>query len=90
MAHWDYLTEEDIFKRDIEALEKSQVLLADVSKPSLGVGYEIAHAINKNIKVYAFYKKGTNISCMIKGNKNITLIEYETQEDLINKLNEYF
>ncbi len=84
------LTEEDIFKRDIEALEKSDILLADVSKPSLGVGYEIAHAVNKNIKVYAFFKKGTNLSCMIKGNNKIILIEYLTKEDLINKLNNYF
>ncbi|HQJ56242.1 MAG TPA: nucleoside 2-deoxyribosyltransferase [Caldisericia bacterium] len=84
------LNEEDIFKRDIDALEKSDILIADVTNPSLGVGYEIAHAINKNIKVYAFVKKGVNLSCMIKGNKEITLIEYENLEDLLNQLKKYF
>lgn len=84
------LTEEDIFNRDIEALEKSDILLADVSKPSLGVGYEIAHAVNRKIEVIAFFKKETNLSCMIKGNRKVNLIEFNTIDDLLDKLNNYF
>lgn len=84
------LTDEDIFNRDIEALENSDALLADVSKPSLGVGYEIAHAVCKNIKVYAFVKEETLLSAMINGNKKITLIKYKDIDELKNKLKEYF
>ncbi len=84
------LTDKDIFNRDIEALENSDVLLADVSKPSLGVGYEIAHAICKGIKVIAFAEEEVNLSAMINGNKKITLIKYKHIDELKNKLKEYF
>ena len=84
------LTDNDIFKRDIEALENSDVLLADVNNPSLGVGYEIAHAINNKIKVIAFTKDSVNLSAMINGNPNLTLIRYKDINDLKEKLNKYF
>lgn len=85
-----FLTDNDIFKRDIEALENSDILLADVNNPSLGVGYEIAHAINKKIKVIAFTKDSVNLSAMINGNPNLTLIRYKDINDLKEKLNKYF
>lgn len=85
-----YLSDFDIFKRDIDALEKSDILLADVNNPSLGVGYEIAHAINKKIKVIAFAKENVNLSAMINGNPDITLIRYKDIFDLKEKLSKYF
>jgi len=85
-----YLKDIDIFHRDIEALEKSDILLADVNKPSLGVGYEIAYALNRKIKVIAFVKEDVNLSAMINGNPKIILIRYKDINDLKNKLNEYF
>lgn len=83
-------TDRDIFERDITALESSNVLLADVSSPSLGVGYEIAYAICKNIKVLAFVKEGINLSAMINGNPKVNLIKFKDLSDLKNKLEEYF
>lgn len=83
-------SDRDVFERDITALEKSDALLADVSSFSLGVGYEIAYAICKNIKVFAFVKEGVNLSAMINGNPKINLIKYNDIESLKNKLNEYF
>ncbi|MBC7194726.1 MAG: nucleoside 2-deoxyribosyltransferase [Caldisericia bacterium] len=80
----------DIFKRDINALLESDILLADVNSPSLGVGYEIAFALSKNKKVIAFAKEGISLSAMINGNPEITLIRYKDLEDLKNKLKNYF
>ena len=83
-------SDRDIFERDIKALESSDILIADVSSPSLGVGYEIAYAICKNIKVIAFVKEGVNLSAMINGNPEISLIRYNNLDDLKNKLNKFF
>lgn len=82
-------TDFDIYKRDIEALIESDILLADVNSPSLGVGYEIAFALSKNKKVIAFAKESVSLSAMINGNPEITLIRYNDVEELKNKLKNY-
>src|SRR6185369_6899065 len=45
------MKDEEIFKRDMDWLKSADVLVADVTTPSLGVGYEIASAeiLKKNI-----------------------------------------
>jgi len=80
------LTEFDVFKRDTEGVRKCDVLIAEVSSPSHGVGMEImlAHVLQKVI--VCVHTKGTRLSWMIKGMPNVKLVEYETIEDLRNKL----
>lgn len=80
----------DIYKRDVEALLNSEILLADVNSPSLGVGFEIAYALCNNIRVIAFVQENKALSAMINGNPEITLIKYKNLNDLKEKLNEYF
>lgn len=40
------MTDAQIFERDLNWLKESDLMIAEVSGPSLGVGYEIAYAIN--------------------------------------------
>lgn len=80
----------DIYKRDIEALLDSEVLLADVNSPSLGVGFEIAYALFNKKKVIAFIQENKTLSAMINGNPEITLIRYKNLNDLKEQLNKYF
>lgn len=82
------LTNEEIYNRDIKWLKESKYLFAEISVPSLGVGYEIAFAEKYNIKTICMYEKGINPSAMITGNKNIEIIEYKTIDDLLNKIDE--
>ena len=44
-----------IFNRDIAWLKSSNVLVADVTAPSLGVGYEIGIAETLNIPILCLY-----------------------------------
>ena len=58
-------------------------MIADVTVPSLGVGYEIGFAETLNIPILCLYnpKNKKPLSAMITGNKNIIWKEYSSFED---------
>ena len=72
-----------IFERDVKWLESSDAMIADVTVPSLGVGYEIGFAETLNIPILCLYnpKNKKPLSAMITGNKNIIWKEYSSFED---------
>ena len=58
-----------IYERDTEWLRSCDMVIAECTCPSLGVGYELAYAEAHNIPVHIFYDKSkTNISAMLNGN----------------------
>lgn len=69
--HWEWLTTAD-------------VIVAEVTTPSLGVGYEIATAEYLNKKILCIYRQqeGRRLSAMINGNKKLKVILYKDIEDL--------
>lgn len=79
---------EDIYNRDINWLKECDILVAEVSTPSLGVGYEIAYAEKLGKRIICVYDASINISAMIGGNKTIELISYKDLDELITKLSE--
>ena len=83
-------TPKEIFERDIEILDKCDVLLADVSYPSLGVGFEIAYALLKGKKVVAYCREDrlNRTSALIRGVtwSNFTLVTYRSVEELVAKI----
>jgi 2'-deoxynucleoside 5'-phosphate N-hydrolase len=57
-----------IYQRDIEWIDQSQAMIAEVSNASLGVGYEIAYAKHvRQIPILAVARTGVNVSAMIQG-----------------------
>lgn len=83
----DY-TQEQIYSRDISWIKECDIVVAETSVPSLGVGYELAYAENLGKKIICIYDENTNLSAMIKGNKYFELIEYNNSSDLLLKLKE--
>ncbi|KGN97456.1 C-Myc-responsive protein Rcl [Porphyromonas gingivicanis] len=72
-----------IYERDTEWLRSCDLLIAECTSPSLGVGYELAYAETHGIPVYIFYNKGkSNVSAMLNGNSYFTIIPYEKEEDI--------
>jgi nucleoside 2-deoxyribosyltransferase len=68
-------TNQDIYTQDIQWLKECDGVIAEVSIPSLGVGYEIAYALNLGKPVMAVYDEKKNpISAMISGNTSPNLI----------------
>jgi len=77
-----------IYKRDMRWLKECDFVIAEVTTPSLGVGYEIGRAIQFNKKVICLYRDAHNkrLSAMIAGNKSIKIISYKDFEDLKEKI----
>lgn len=78
-----------IFERDMGWLAEADVLVAEVSKPSTGVGYEIATARQKHgIPVIALYRPAYTQRCsaMVRGDTGIELIEYEKPAEMLRQL----
>lgn len=84
------LTPLEIFERDMKLLNECDFVIADVSYPSLGVGFEIAYALLMNKLVIAFCRKDRveKTSALIRGIswKNFRFIEYDTVESLLNTI----
>ena len=83
------ISNEDIYKRDVNWLNECDLLIAEVTNPSLGVGYEIGYAERINKKIICLHEEKVNLSGMISGNPNLVLISYNKVEDLESKLKEY-
>lgn len=86
------VTDQYIYERDMAWLREAEVLVADVSTPSVGVGYEIGFAESLKKKILCLYREGSErkISGMINGNKNLVVKNYRTVEDLPQILKEFF
>jgi nucleoside 2-deoxyribosyltransferase len=83
------LSEEQIYIRDMEFLEKSECMIAEVSTPSIGVGYEICSALNRGIPVMCLYVPEANVSAMLLGDKRIICKEYHTMNDMKGIINKF-
>lgn len=79
----------EIFARDIAWIDESDLVVAEVSVPSNGVGYEIAYARHaRNIPVICLWRAGftTRCSAMIAGDREIELIAYDEFEPMLPRL----
>jgi 2'-deoxynucleoside 5'-phosphate N-hydrolase len=59
-----------IYQRDIAWIDGCEVLVAETSTPSHGVGYEIAYALSIGKPVLCLYQAGRPISKMLTGNSH--------------------
>ncbi len=78
-----------IYERDVEWLRSADLVIAECTCPSLGVGYELAYAEAHSIPVHIFYDKTkANISAMLNGNAYFAIHPYETEEQIYPLLGE--
>ena len=84
IANEAFQTDEEIFGDLEKLLNKADLVFAEVSVPSLGVGYELGYADKLGKKIIAVYDKNyTNkVTTMIRGNKRIKLIAYNNIEEV--------
>ena len=85
-------SDEEIFQRDISWIDEADMVLADVSSPSLGVVYEIAYAESKGKKIVCLYEEqeGKRFSAMIAGNSHCEIYKYKTKEDVVQIIENIF
>ncbi len=70
-----------------ELLEKCNLVIAEVSYPSTGMGIELGWANVFKVPIVCFYKKGTKPSNSLKIVTNL-ILEYRDSDDLISKIKE--
>jgi hypothetical protein len=72
-----------IHDRDMTWLIASDVVIAEVTTPSLGVGYELGRAVEMGKPILCLYRKqdDKSVSGMISGSPGIITIVYETIEE---------
>lgn len=80
------MTEEEIYARDMGLLVKSDALVAEVTVPSTGVGYEICRALVRKIPVLCLYNPDAAVSAMVLGNPDL-LLEARAYQDKISLKN---
>ncbi len=74
-----------VYERDVAWIRGCDVLVAEVSMPSHGVGYEIGFSLGLGKPVLALYQEGRKVSKMISGNPDPNLFVkcYQTPEDAV-------
>ena len=80
------MSEQQIYDRDIGLLKRSDCLIAEVTIPSIGVGYEICSGLGMGVPVLCVHKPDANVSAMLLGNSdsNMSVEEYTNDEQLEN------
>ncbi len=86
------LSERDVFERDLRWLDAADLLIAEASGSSYGVGFEVgyvlgrAHATGQRVLLLYDRARRPNVSRLIAGNAHgaCTTYPYSSTEDLLN------
>ena len=81
----------EVYMRDVTWIRNCDVLIAEVSVPSHGVGYEIGFSLGLGKPVLALHREDRKLSKMISGNPdpNLTVKVYQSPENAINQIREF-
>lgn len=80
-----YLTDTEIHNRDLQWLAMSNLVVAEITQPSLGVGYELAQAMFLKKPVLCLFNntKGNQPSAMISGQPYYRIINYHSVNETL-------
>jgi len=86
------LSDDQIYKKDMNWLKECDTVVAEVTTPSLGVGYEIGSAEALGKKILCLFREGAGrrLSAMISGNKNLIARTYKNTAQAKKAINDFF
>jgi hypothetical protein len=76
----------EIFERDYNQLKSCNLIIAEVSETSHGVGIEIGLSFSLGLKRILLIEKGNSITKLAQGMPDTIIIEYNNLDDLKEKL----
>jgi hypothetical protein len=81
-----------IHDRDLAWLKEAECLVAEVTVPSLGVGYEIGKATEWGKRVLCLFRPvgGRSLSAMIAGSSDAQVREYKSVAELKEIFDQFF
>ncbi|MDO8754370.1 MAG: nucleoside 2-deoxyribosyltransferase [Anaerolineales bacterium] len=82
------LTPQNVYQRDVNWINNCDLLIAEVSVPSHGVGYEIGYALHIGKPVLCLHQKERKVSKMITGNSDpaLSIRDYSNVEEAISQV----
>jgi len=84
------VTPQEVYARDIKALDESDIMISYMGEPSTGTGVEIEHANETGKPVVILYEKGAHVSRMMRGCPAVKKeIVFENEDDALKQLEEY-
>ena len=91
MSLEDVVDPVEVYTRDMDWIESCQALVAEVSTPSHGVGYEISSALTKGKPVLCLHRDGSRVSKMLTGNTSprINVRKYRYKEEIPRLIEEF-
>ncbi|CAL1547368.1 unnamed protein product [Lymnaea stagnalis] len=92
---YEKVDDKTIHDKDVSMLEESHCIVAEVTQPSLGVGYEIGRAVAMKKPILCLYRpqEGRLLSGMIRGAHNGTtfiVIDYKVVSEVPDILSKFF
>jgi len=74
---------QDIWRTDTDWIKETDAIIAEVTNPSLGVGYEIALAETLNKPILALFRNDKNkkLSAMIDGSPKTKVVNYKNLKE---------
>jgi len=81
-----------IYNRDLAWLKEADCVVAEVTSPSLGVGYEIAKSEEWNKPTLCLFRDTSErkLSAMIAGNEKMNIGRYRTLEEAKKLIENFF
>ncbi len=76
----------NVFDRDLAGAQDCDVLVADVSSPSTGVGMEVMAAHLAGKRIVLAWKRGATVSHMLRHMKGKEVVEFEDEGELVRGL----
>lgn len=86
------LSDKTIHDRDMQWIVEADLLVAEVTVPSLGVGYEIGRAIEMQKPVLCLFQESADyyLSAMISGSEGVSVYYYTNLDDVMEALDDFF
>lgn len=90
--HGENLPEATIYKRDMDWIRSADVFVAEVTSPSLGVGYEIANAEALSKPILCLYEPSPErrLSGMLVGNPALHIKNFATLAEANDHIKTFF
>ncbi len=81
----------DVYARDVNWIQTSDILLAEISVPSHGVGYEIGYALNMGKPVLCLHDSNKVVSKMITGNPHplLRVKSYKDFSEIVTQIRNF-
>lgn len=87
----EHLSDQEIYAKDMGWLKSSKLVVAEVSVPSTGVGYELGIAESLGLPTLVLYRSNASkrISAMVSGNAFFTVKNYTTVQEAQDHIRDF-